>query len=140
MDLPIGSIDHVAYPVRDLPGMVDFLARVLGARVGREPYRVDGEIAVQQIAVGDALLSLHRHGNGIGLAAPAAAPGCLDICFRWNAPIAQAVAHLQAVGVELVEGPVPRRSSAGEAAQSVYFRDPEGNLFELMSTLARSGD
>jgi catechol 2,3-dioxygenase-like lactoylglutathione lyase family enzyme len=29
---------------------------------------------------------------------------------------------------------VPRRSAAGEPGQSVYFRDPDGNLVELMST------
>ena len=135
MDLPIGPIDHVAYPVADLPVMVGFLSWVLGARCTREPYRIDGEVAVQQVAVGDALLSLHRHGNGLDLAAPAAAPGCLDICFRWNAPIGTAVAHLAAVGVAVVEGPVPRRSAAGEPGQSVYFRDPDGNLVELMSTM-----
>lgn len=134
MDLPIGPIDHVAYPVTDLAGMIGFLARVLGARCEREPYRIDGEVAVQQVAIGDSLLSLHRSGNGLDLAAPAAMPGCLDICFRWNAPIESAVAHLTRLGIEPVEGPVARRSAAGEPGRSVYFRDPDGNLVELLST------
>lgn len=135
MDLPIGPIDHVAYPVANLPDMLAFLSRVLGARCERAPYRVDGEVAVQQVAVGDALLSLHRHGNGMELAAPAAMPGCLDICFQWNAPIETAIAHLAEAGVTVIEGPAPRRSAAGKPARSVYFRDPDGNLVELMSTV-----
>jgi len=35
--------------------------------------------------------------------------------------------------VRIVEGPVPRRNADGEAAQSVYFHDPDGNLLELMA-------
>ena len=36
-------------------------------------------------------------------------------------------------GVEVIEGPAPRVSSDGRPAQSVYFRDPDGNLLELLA-------
>lgn len=133
MPQPVGQIDHVAYPVNDVEKTVVFLERVLDARRDREPYRIDGRVAVQQLRVGDAMLSLHQRGNGIALVAPQAAPGCADICLVWTAPIESAVAHLQAAAVEIVEGPVDRRSANGASGQSVYFRDPDGNLFELMS-------
>jgi hypothetical protein len=38
---------------------------------------------------------------------------------------------LHAVAVE--EGPVPRRDALGNASMSVYVRDPDGNLVEVMS-------
>ena len=37
---------------------------------------------------------------------------------------------------EIEEGPVRRPASDGQVGQSVYFRDPDGNLLELLSTRA----
>jgi hypothetical protein len=37
-------------------------------------------------------------------------------------------------GVEVEMGPVARPASDGSAAQSVYFRDPDQNLMELLTT------
>jgi len=34
----------------------------------------------------------------------------------------------------MVEGPVPRPAADGAPARSVYFRDPDGNLLELLGT------
>jgi catechol 2,3-dioxygenase-like lactoylglutathione lyase family enzyme len=136
MALPIGQIDHVAYPVRDLPAMAAFLARALDARSERAPHRIDGIDAVLQLNVGGSLLSLHRDGNGIALAGRDARPGCLDICIRWNAPIEAAVTHLDQAGIAVEEGPVRRVAANGEQGQSIYFRDPDGNLFELLSTMS----
>ena len=38
--------------------------------------------------------------------------------------------HLQAVGVTITEGPVPRTGAMGPI-RSVYFRDPDHNLIEI---------
>jgi catechol 2,3-dioxygenase-like lactoylglutathione lyase family enzyme len=35
-------------------------------------------------------------------------------------------------GIEIIAGPVPRRTADGFASHSIYFRDPDGNLLELM--------
>jgi len=42
------------------------------------------------------------------------------------------VAHLERVGVEVELGPVSRSGAQG-AGTSVYFRDPDGSLLELIS-------
>ena len=34
----------------------------------------------------------------------------------------------------VVEGPVPRPAADGAPGRSVYFRDPDGNLIELLGT------
>jgi len=60
------------------------------------------------------------------------APGNSDLCFRWHGPIDGAVEHLTARGVEIELGPVAR-PGAGGAGTSVYFRDPDGSLLELIS-------
>jgi catechol 2,3-dioxygenase-like lactoylglutathione lyase family enzyme len=130
---PVGAIDHAAVPVRDLDASLRFYADTLGATCVRPPYVIDGRVAVQQIAIGTAALSLHRHGNGMELVGRGAQPGGLDICFRWNAPVGQAVEHLESKNIEIIEGPVPRISADGAKGQSIYFSDPDGNLIELMS-------
>jgi catechol 2,3-dioxygenase-like lactoylglutathione lyase family enzyme len=78
---------------------------------------------------------LNVHGPGV-TAAPLArvpvAPGNSDLCFEWAGPIEDAVAHLRAHGVAVEEGPVKRNGAKG-AGRSVYFRDPDGSLMELIS-------
>lgn len=59
-------------------------------------------------------------------------PGASHICFVWPGPIEEALAHLEEQGIEIEEGPVARICARG-VAQSVYFRDPDGNLLELIS-------
>ena len=76
---------------------------------------------------------LNVHGPGISadpLARIPVAPGNSDLCFVWDAPIEQAVAHLAERGVPLEEGPVERHGAGGRG-RSVYFRDPDGTLLEF---------
>jgi len=40
-------------------------------------------------------------------------PGNSDICFRWDGPIEEAVAHLRLHDVEVETGPVPRPGAGG---------------------------
>jgi catechol 2,3-dioxygenase-like lactoylglutathione lyase family enzyme len=37
-------------------------------------------------------------------------------------------------GIEIVEGPVDRPAADGKLGKSIYFRDPDGNLLEFLST------
>lgn len=78
---------------------------------------------------------LNLHGPGVEatpLAAVPVPPGGNDLCFEWRGPIQDAVAHLQAHGVAVELGPVPRSGAKG-AGRSVYFRDPDGSLLEFIS-------
>ena len=59
-------------------------------------------------------------------------PGNSDLCFRWDGPVESAVAHLATHGVKVELGPVERQG-AGGVGQSVYIRDPDGSLLELIS-------
>jgi len=123
----------VVITAADLERTLAFYERVLGGRRDPRPYVVDGEIAVRRLVFGAFAMSVHRRGSKATPVADRAGVGALDVCLRWEAPIETAVEHLASCGVEIIEGPAPRRSSAEEPARSVYFRDPDGNLIELMA-------
>jgi catechol 2,3-dioxygenase-like lactoylglutathione lyase family enzyme len=78
---------------------------------------------------------LNVHGPGVdgepNATAPVA-PGGADLCVAWPAPIEDAVAHLEHLGVEVELGPMERFGARG-AGTSVYFRDPDGSLLEFIS-------
>ncbi len=128
----ISGLDHVAITVADMEASCDWYAALFGARPVGE-HAVDGKVLVRQIAMGGALLSVHQAGNGLGLVAERPTVGAADICFRWGGDIGSAVALLRGHAVEIVEGPTPRRTADGLPGMSVYFRDPDGNLLELMA-------
>jgi catechol 2,3-dioxygenase-like lactoylglutathione lyase family enzyme len=121
------SFDHCVVAVSDWERSNSFYREVLGAELVERPgggwaYRF-GE---QQ---------LNLHGPGV-VAEPVARdpvrPGNSDLCFRWDGPISDAVSFLAARGVEVELGPVQRAGAQG-SGMSVYFRDPDGSLLELIS-------
>jgi catechol 2,3-dioxygenase-like lactoylglutathione lyase family enzyme len=104
-----------------------FYRDVLGAEIrdlprGRKAYRF-----------GDQQLNVHLPGS---TAEPVArtriTPGNSDICFVWDGPISAAAEHLRSRGVSIELGPVARTGGRGDG-MSVYFRDPDGSLLELIS-------
>ena len=120
-------IDHVVIAVSD-PGRSDaFYRDVLGAEVrelprGRRAYRF-----------GDQQLNVHTPGaTPEPVARVRITPGNSDLCFVWDGPIDGAIAHLHANGVAIELGPVARTGGRGDGT-SVYFRDPDGSLLELIS-------
>ena len=60
------------------------------------------------------------------------APGNADLCFLWTGTPTEAVEHLRAHGVDPELGQVERTGARGSGT-SVYFRDPDGALLELIS-------
>ena len=58
--------------------------------------------------------------------------GSDDLCFLTTSTPDEVVAHLEAHGVEIEEGPVARQGARG-TLRSVYCRDPDGSLIEISS-------
>jgi catechol 2,3-dioxygenase-like lactoylglutathione lyase family enzyme len=121
-------LDHVVIHVSDWARSNAFYRDVLGAEVrGADPngpssYRFGAN-------------QLNIHGPGVDphpVARLPVAPGNSDLCFVWDGPIDAAVEHLEEQGVEIEEGPVTR-NGAKDDGTSVYFRDPDGSLLELIS-------
>ena len=132
--MPIRALDHLAITVEDMDATLDFYRRVLDAEILYEDLYRAGKIPVCIIQVGASRLSVPLAASPAKPNARRATPGSGDFCFRWDGTIEDARRQLEDRGVIVEEGPVPRPAADGLAGQSVYFRDPDGNLLELLST------
>ena len=126
------GIDHVAFAATDLEATCAFYDRLFGARTHLD-YAPNGKSLVRQIALGGALLSIHQAGNGLELVARRPAVGGADICLCWSGTIESAADLLRANAIPIIDGPSRRRTADGLPALSIYFRDPDENLLELMA-------
>jgi catechol 2,3-dioxygenase-like lactoylglutathione lyase family enzyme len=125
---PALRVDHCVIHVSDWERSNRFYADVLGAEIVSQP---GGRTAYR---FGEQQLNVHGPGVDVGslVARRPVQPGNSDLCFVWRGPIEAAVEHLAGHGVALEAGPVPRDGAAGRGT-SVYFRDPDGSLLELLS-------
>jgi catechol 2,3-dioxygenase-like lactoylglutathione lyase family enzyme len=132
--MTITGFDHLAITVADVERTFTWYRDVLGAGVLYEQEWRAGTIPVVSLQIGDNRINVHAAGAPAAPHAEAPTPGSADLCFRWIGTVDAAQRLLAASGVDVVEGPVPRTSADGVRGQSVYFRDPDGNLLELLAT------
>jgi catechol 2,3-dioxygenase-like lactoylglutathione lyase family enzyme len=120
------ALDHVVIAVSDWEASNAFYRDAVGAEVVERGAGYAYRFGAQQLNV---------HGPGLDpqpVARDRVRPGNSDLCFVWDGPIEDAVAHLREQGVEVELGPVERRGARG-AGTSVYFRDPDGSLLEFIA-------
>ena len=133
--MPISAIDHFGIPTSDSERFLAFYKR-LGFRIlGEQEWRA-GKSNIFSIQVGENnRINVHPAGWRPRLRGDTATPGCGDVCFVWEGTVAEVFDLLRQAGVEPLQGPVPRQGGRGAGtvpSQSVYFRDPDGNLIEYM--------
>jgi catechol 2,3-dioxygenase-like lactoylglutathione lyase family enzyme len=63
--------------------------------------------------------------------APGYATGSADFCLRWEGTVDEAQEFLKQAGIPVIHKPAARSGAHGPAT-SLYVRDPDGNLIELM--------
>ena len=120
------KLDHCVIHVTDWERSNTFYVEVMGAELVTRPkgfaYRF-----------GDRQLNVHAPGvTPAEVARLPVQPGNSDLCFEWDGPIDDAIAHLAAKGIAIEAGPMQRFGAKGPGT-SVYFRDPDGSLMEFMS-------
>jgi catechol 2,3-dioxygenase-like lactoylglutathione lyase family enzyme len=124
----LDQIDHLVLTVRDLAATVAFYTRVLGME----------EVTFGQdrkaLAFGTQKMNLHEAGKEFEPKAIHPTPGSADLCFLTAEPLARVMKHLQACGVDVLEGPIERTGAQGPL-ESIYIRDPDGNLIEISNQL-----
>jgi catechol 2,3-dioxygenase-like lactoylglutathione lyase family enzyme len=119
-------LDHVVIAVSDWERSNRFYRDVLGAEVVE---RGDGHA----YRFGDQQLNVHGPGMAPSIVArDPVRPGNSDLCLAWAGSAEEAAEHLRRHDVEVELGPVERPGARG-TGRSVYFRDPDGTLLELLS-------
>ena len=120
----ITALDHLVLTVADVARSVDFYTRVLGMEAitfgeGRKALRF-----------GSQKINLHQLGAEVLPNAARATAGSADLCLLTDTPLPQVLAELAAHQIEAISDIVPRTGAVG-AIESVYLRDPDGNLLEI---------
>ena len=119
-------LDHVVIAVSEWERSNAFYRDILGAEVVERGSGYAYRFGDQQLNV---------HGPGVEpsiVARDPVRPGNSDLCFVWPGSAEEAVEHLRDHGVEVELGPEDRPGARG-TGRSVYFRDPDGTLLELLS-------
>lgn len=123
----LGAIDYFVLTVADTDATVAFY-QALGMRPER--FAVPGGADRLALHFGPHKINLYRAGQPFEPHARVPAPGTGDFCLLTDDPIADWVMHLEKAGLAIIEGPVGRSGARG-ALESIYLRDPDGNLVEI---------
>lgn len=128
MTITIKSLDHLVITASDLAATVDFYSRVLGMD------HVEFGDGLHAVHFGDQKFNIHDASTPVSPKAEKIVPGSEDFCLISETPVSDVIRHVEACGVKIEEGPVRRQGAAG-ALESVYFRDPDGNLVEVCNVI-----
>ncbi|MGE5336615.1 MAG: VOC family protein [Gemmatimonadota bacterium] len=120
----IDHLDHLVLTTCDRAACIDFYTRVLGMQL--ETFGADRTA----LRFGSQKINLHERGREFEPKAHLPVPGALDLCFIADRPLDRVIAHLQACGWPIIEGPV-ERTGATRRLRSIYVRDPDLNLVEI---------
>ena len=124
MAVSIDRIDHLVLTVADVETTCNFCARVLGMRAITFG---DGRRALE---FGRNKFNLHQAGHEFQPKALRPTPGSADVCLTTEQPLEEVAAYVRACDVAIELGPVERLAATG-LMDSIYFRDPDGNLIEV---------
>lgn len=122
--MEIERLDHLVLTVADIAATCAFYERALGIRAVTFG---EGRTA---LAFGTQKINPHQRGKEFEPKAARPTPGSADLCFILATPLDEAVGYLRDQGVSIELGLV-RRTGALGPIESVYLRDPDGNLIEL---------
>lgn len=126
------AMDHIVLNVYDMDTVLDFYLNVLGLHGERlEAFR-EGKVPFPSVRINDdTLIDLFPVD-----APPSEKTGAQPVHLNHfclvlaKNDMPDMVARLQARGVEIEEGPVPRWGAHGNGT-SIYFPDPEGRRIEV---------
>lgn len=120
----IERLDHFVLTVADIQRTVQFYTSILGMQAKTFG---EGRVALHY---GHQKINLHLKGHEIEPKTQHAICGSADLCFITSTPIESVLRELQEKQVDIIDGIVPRTGALG-SIQSIYFRDPDGNLIEV---------
>ena len=128
MTIRIKNLDHLVITATNLQATIDFYTKVLGME-----HVAFGD-NLHSVHFGDQKFNIHDASTNVSPKAKNIVPGSEDFCLISETSVSQVIQHLQDCGVTVEQGPVTRSGAAG-VLQSVYFRDPDGNLVEVSNVI-----
>ncbi len=129
----IDRIDHIVLTVTDIETTTQFYEKAFGFE--REFFRGPEGQPRHAIRFGDMKINLQDRDTDTPTKARVPTIGSGDFCLIAALPLDQVIAHLDANGIPIDTGPVPRRGALGPL-RSIYVRDPDDNLVEVAEYVA----
>ncbi len=124
MKYQIKSLDHLVLTVKDIAKTVEFYTTILEMK--KEIFK-QNRVALK---FGSQKINLHQLGAEFEPKAYNVKEGSADLCFITQTSVTDFKSHIENLGVKVIEGPVKRTGAMGEI-NSIYVRDPDGNLIEI---------
>ncbi len=132
MRFTVDRLDHIVVNCKDVEITASWYQRVLGME--REEFGNDRRTALkfggQKLNLRPTDADSRKWATGVN-----DGPGAVDACFITAVGPEHVVAHLEDCGVTVTAGPQAKVGALGPM-QSVYCRDPDGNLIEIASYLS----
>ena len=133
MTVQVHALDHLVINVSDVARSAEWYRKILGMEI-RMFDPGDGNPPRTSLTFGRQKINVRpRDADKVEwFTADHQAAGSEDLCFLTKASPQEVVAHLNACGVAIEQGPVARPGARG-TLRSVYCRDPDGSLIEISS-------
>lgn len=120
----IKKIDHLVITANDVESCLAFYAKL--GFVSRQAG------ARYELFAGDFKINVHLSDRELSPHARNVQPGSADVCFEITGDMAAWKNHLEEQGLSIELGVVERNGVNGNM-DSIYLRDPDGNLVEFCS-------
>ena len=133
MPVKVNALDHLVINVNDVAHSAEWYAKILGMEVKVfDPG--EGRSKRTSLVFGNQKINVRpKNADKVEwFTADHESAGSDDLCFLTTSTPEEVVAHLDAHGVRIEEGPVTKQGARG-ALRSVYCRDPDGSLIEISS-------
>ncbi len=119
------NIDHLVITTQNLEECLHFYVDVLGMDLDQRNDRY-------AVRFGNQKFNIHTRKAEFLPAAKYPTSGSLDLCLIIDEDVSDAKREIEEKGYPVELGPVIRHGALGQM-QSIYLRDPDGNLVELSS-------
>lgn len=122
--MKLSHIDHFVITVASIEATLAFYTKVLGMNL------VEFGEGRKALTFGTQKINLHEAGKEFEPKAKTPKAGSADFCLIAETPIDEVIEHLNKCNVLIEEGPIARTGATGPI-NSIYIRDPDGNLIEV---------
>jgi glyoxylase I family protein len=126
----VAELDHIVIRCSDQSRALYFYTRVLGLTEERRVER----IGLIQLRAGASMVDLVPAGETVGDNGRNVDHFCLGIA---SDNLADVIAYFRTLGIEVIGEPQARYGARG-FGDSIYVRDPDGNVIELKQIPARA--